>query len=54
MNACSNEWVASSSTQEDLEEIVMDGILLDEVMAGWRPTEGERFPNPHAGEVVIF
>ena len=54
MNAHSKEWVVSSSTRDDLEEMVMDGILSDEVMAGWRPMEGERFPNPHAGEVVIF
>jgi hypothetical protein len=54
MNARNKEWVASSSRQEDLEEIMMDGILLDKVMAGWHPAEGERFLNPHAGKLVIF
>lgn len=54
MNAHSKEWVASSSSQEDLEDMVMDGILPDEVTAGWRPVEGELFPNPRAGEVVVF
>jgi hypothetical protein len=54
MNARNKEWVASSSRREDLEEIVMDGILLDKVMAGWHPAEGERFLNPHAGKLVIF
>ena len=32
----------------------MDGILPDEVTTEWRPTEAERFPNPRAGEVVVF
>ena len=32
----------------------MDGILLDEVKAGWCPTEGECFPNPRAREFVAF
>jgi len=32
----------------------MDGILPDEVMAGWRPTAGEHFLNPHEGEIVVF
>ena len=54
MNAHSKEWVVSSSTRDDLEEMVMDGILSDEVMAGWRPVEGECFPNPRADELVIF
>jgi len=54
MNARNKEWVVSSSTRDDLEEMVMDGILSDEVMAGWRPVEGECFPNPRADELVIF
>ena len=32
----------------------MDGILSDEATAGWRPTEGEHFLNPHNGELVVF
>lgn len=54
MNARSKESVASSSTQEDLEEMVMDEILLDEVMTGWCPTEGERFPHSRTSELVIL
>ena len=54
MNANSKEWVASSSTREDLEEMVMDGILPDEVTTEWRPAEGEHFPNPRVGKLVIF
>jgi hypothetical protein len=53
-NARSKEWVVSSSTCEDLEEMVMDRILLDEAMAGWPSANGERFPNPRTGELIIF
>ena len=53
-NARNKEWVVSSSSRENLEEMVMDGILPDEVTAGWRPAEGERFLNPFDGEIVIF
>ena len=48
------EWVPSSSTQESLEEMVMDGILPDQVTGGWRPTAGEHFPNPRDGELVVI
>ena len=41
MNARNKEWVASSSTWEDLEEMVMDRILLDEVTVRWHPMKGE-------------
>lgn len=32
----------------------MDGILPDEAMTRWRPAQGERFPNPRDGELVVF
>lgn len=32
----------------------MDGILLDQATARWQPAVGERFPNPHHGELVVF
>lgn len=53
-NARNKEWVTSSSTREDLEEIVMDRILLNEVTSGWHPAKGERFLNPRSGELVVF
>lgn len=48
------EWVPSTSTQSDLEEMVMEGFLPDQATTGWRPTTGERFPNPHDGELIVF
>jgi hypothetical protein len=53
-NARNKEWVASSSSWESLEEMVMDGILSDEATAGWCPAEGECFPHPRNGELVVF
>jgi len=32
----------------------MDGILPDQATSGWRLAAGERFPNPHDGELVVF
>jgi hypothetical protein len=31
------EWVKSSSAEEDLEELVMDGVLPDAVIVRWCP-----------------
>ena len=54
LDARRKEWVASSNTQSDLEEMVMDGILPDQAIAKWRPAVGERFPYPLDGELVVF
>ena len=54
MTALNKEWVASTSIQEDLEELVFDGVLPDQVMAAWQPTVGERYPSPNDGELVVF
>lgn len=48
------EWTGSTSEREDLEEMVMDGVLPDEATASWRPAAGEQFPDPLDGEVVVF
>lgn len=53
-NTRSKEWVVSSSSREDLEEMVMDGTLPDDVTAVWRPVKGERLPNPCGRELVVF
>ena len=53
-NARTKEWVASSSSRENLEGMVLHEILSDEAIARWHPTQGERFPNPHNRELVVF
>lgn len=52
--AACKEWTKSTSQREDLEELVMDGVLPNEAMVGWRLVIGEQFLDPRATEVVIF
>lgn len=46
--------MTSTVTQENLEELVVEGVLQDRVTAGWRPAAGEPFPTPDTGELVVF
>ena len=48
------EWVSSVSNEATLNELVVDGELLDRVMAGWHPARGESFPTPRCDELVMF
>ena len=54
MNDHNKEWVASSSSQEDLEAMVFEGILPNQAMVAWWPAVGERFLDPRDGELVFF
>ena len=51
---CVEEWVISVSNKAALNQLVVDDVLLDRVMAGWRPTHGESFPTPRGDELVMF
>ena len=44
----------SVSNEAALNRLVVDGVLLDMVMVGWRPARGESFPTPHHDELVVF
>ena len=48
------EWVESVSNEVALNWLVMDGVLPDSVMAGWRSACGESFLTPHGDELVVF
>ena len=48
------EWVSSISDEVALNQLVVDEMLLDRVMAGWRSTRGESFPTPRGDELVVF
>ena len=53
-NPQSKEWVVSTCGQSDLEQMVIDGVLPYQATAGWHLAAGQRFPNPHDGEIVVF
>ena len=48
------EWVRSTVARETLDEMVVEGVLQDQVTAGWRPTVGPPFPAPDTNELVVF
>ena len=48
------EWTPSHTGEAELERLVMVGVLLDRVTAGWRPASGEPFLMPNTDEVVVF
>ena len=48
------EWVISMSNEAALNQLVVDGMLPERVMAGWRPAHGESFPTPRCDELVVF
>ena len=47
------EWTKSVSTRATVSKLVEMGILPDAAIGGWW-TSGDRFPNPHDGELVVF
>ena len=48
------EWVPSKMGEAELNRMVMAGVLLDHVIAGWRPASGEPYPTPHTNEAIVF
>ena len=48
------EWVSSLMGETELNKMVEAGILLDRVIAGWRPTDSEPYTMPHTDELVVF
>ena len=48
------EWKKSRSTMKSLNELVKMGLLHNQELGGWRVPSGESFPDPRAGEIVVF
>ena len=46
--------MSSISDEVALNQLVVDEMLLDRVMAGWRSTRGESFPTPRGDELVVY
>lgn len=53
-NEARRGWVTSTCTEADLNGMVIEGIILDQATAGWRPAAGERFSTPNSQEIVVF
>ena len=48
------EWKKSRSTTRSLNNLVGMGLLHNQELGGWRAPEGESYPDPRAGEIVVF
>ena len=48
------EWWKSRSNEQTIEDLVTMGVLHNKELVGWRALEGERYPDPQPGEIVVF
>jgi len=48
------EWKKSRSNTRSLNDLVGMGPLHNQELRGWRALEGESYPDPRAGEIVVF
>jgi len=48
------EWKKSRSNTRSLNDLVGMGLLHNQELGGWRAPEGESYPDPRAGEIVVF
>jgi hypothetical protein len=48
------EWMKSTSIESSIHKLVDGGVLPDATIGGWRPSNGESYPDPHPGELVVF
>lgn len=48
------EWVKLTLTEDDLNAMVIEGIIPDRETGEWRLATGELFLTPHTHEIVVF
>lgn len=48
------EWTKSMSTTDSINKLVKAGVVPDATTGGWRPSDGESYPNPNPDELVVF
>jgi len=48
------EWKKSRSSARSLNDLVEMGLLHKQELGGWRAPEGEIYPDPRVGEIVVF
>jgi len=48
------EWKKSQSSTRSLNDLVGMGLLHNQELHSWRALEGESYPDPRAGEIVVF
>jgi hypothetical protein len=48
------EWNKSMSTKATLMKLFTTGVMAEAAIGGWRTSNGESYPDPHPGEIVVF
>ena len=48
------EWWKSRSNEQTIKDLVAMGVLHNKALVGWRAPEGESYPDPQPGEIVVF
>jgi hypothetical protein len=48
------EWNKSMSTEDTLSKLVTASVMAEAAIGGWRTSDGENYPDPYPGEIVVF
>ena len=54
MRAAQKSWPTPTTTEEQLHELVSDGLIHSKAIAEWRVPGKHRVPAPGPGEIVLF
>ena len=54
MRAAQKVWPAPAMTEDQLHELVGDGLIQSKDIAEWRAPGEHRVPAPGPGEIVLF
>ena len=54
MRAAQKVWPAPTTSEDQLRELVSDGLIQSKVIAEWRVPGEHRVPAPGPGEIVLF
>ena len=54
MRAAQKIWPAPTTTEDQLRELVSDGLLQSKEFAHWKAPGQHRVPTPGPGEIVFF
>jgi hypothetical protein len=54
MRAAEKVWPAPSTMEDQLRELVSDGLIKDQGLANWKTPGEHRVPSPEPGDIVLF
>jgi hypothetical protein len=54
MRAMEKIWPSPTTTEDQLRELVSDGLIQDQGFADWKTPGEHRVPSPSPGEIILF